>query len=199
WDGSSWSAGPTVPGFGRLSSVSCLSVNFCEVVGSGPAGENAAMFDGSSWTPQATAGVAGESLSAVTCSSTSACEAVGTAIGLGHPVTLAENWNGSTWTEQSIPNPAVSQDSRLTAVSCSSANSCAAVGQYQFSPIGLFDTLVETWDGSAWSLAPSANNVNAGANLLGGVSCVPGGVCTAVGQTRDEGGIPDTLIETGST
>ncbi|MBO0823179.1 MAG: hypothetical protein J2P27_04885 [Actinobacteria bacterium] len=198
WDGSSWSAGPTVPGFGRLSSVSCLSVNFCEVVGSGPAGENAAMFDGSSWTPQATAGVAGESLSAVTCSSTSACEAVGTAIGQGHPVTLAENWNGSTWTEQSIPNPAVSQDSRLAAVSCSSANSCATVGQYQFSPIGLFDTLVETWDGTAWSLAPSANNVNAGANLLGGVSCVTGGVCTAVGQTRDEGGIPDTLIETGS-
>ena len=198
WDGTSWSAAPSITGFSGPTSVSCVSANVCEVVGSGPAGENAALWNGSSWTPQPTAGPAGATLSAVSCSAASACEAVGEVFGLGNATTLAENWDGSAWTEQTIPNPSASQGSSLNSVSCSSATSCAAVGDYQFSPLGLFNTIAEVWDGTAWSLSTSADNVNAGANLLSGVSCVTGGLCTAAGQTRDEGGVPDTLVETGS-
>lgn len=199
WNGSAWSAAASVPGFSPVSSVSCVSASLCEIVGSGPAGQNAALWNGSSWTAQPTAGPAGATLDAVSCSAASACEAVGAIFGQGNATTLAENWNGSTWTEQTIPNPSASMGSALSAVSCTSASSCAAVGDYEFvSGLSLSNTLVEVWNGTAWSVAASANNVNGGANLLSGVSCVTGGSCTAAGQTRDEGGVPDTLIETGS-
>lgn len=196
WNGSSWSAGPAVAGFSSVGSLSCVSATFCEAVGGGPAGENAAAWNGTSWTDQAVSAA----LAAVSCASASSCEAVGQSHGPNdQPITLAESWNGSAWAAQAIPSPATTQGSTLGAVSCTSATSCTAVGQYQSSDVsdfGAFLTVAEVWDGTAWSLE-STPNPSATHNLLLGVSCGAPQVCTAVGQASDQGGDDTTLIETG--
>ena len=196
WNGSAWSAGPAVPGFSVVTSISCLSASFCEVVGQGPSGQNAAAWNGTSWTDQTMP----TSLSAVSCTAASSCEAVGQIPDQsGQLSTLAESWNGSAWTTQPTPNPSATQGSALSAVSCTSATSCTAVGQYQSSNVtnfGALQTLVEVWDGTTWSLrsTPSPSPAH---NLLSGVSCGTSHVCTAVGQALDTGGVESTLIETG--
>jgi hypothetical protein len=48
-------------------------------------------------------------------------------------VTLAERWNGISWTVQSTPNPAhgdPGSERHLNAVSCTSSGVCTAVGYY---------------------------------------------------------------------
>jgi hypothetical protein len=67
----------------------------------------------------------------------------------------------------------------LSAVSCVTALDCTAVGWYYASPQG-DQTLVETWDGTTWSVVPSPNEE--GNNYLLGVSCVSPTECMAVGK-----------------
>jgi hypothetical protein len=61
---------------------------------------------------------------------------------------------------------------------------------------GSLQTLVETWDGTAWTLQPSPNPGTRA--LLEGVSCGASQLCTAVGQALDAGGVNATLIESGN-
>lgn len=198
WNGSSWSAGPAVTGFSPVTGVSCVSASFCEAVGSGPSGDNAAVWNGTTWTAQPTPGPASSFLSAVSCAAADSCEAVGSsANSVFQEVTFAEVWNGSTWTTQPIPNPKASQGSFLRAVSCTSASSCTAVGDYQYFGGSFSNTLAEVWDGSKWSLRSTPNHPYPGHNTLSGVSCGASSVCTAVGQTENIGGTVATLIETG--
>jgi hypothetical protein len=201
WNGLSWAAGSTVPGFSNLSSVSCLSASFCEVVGYDPSGGNAAAWNGTSWTDQATPGPASNSFNSVSCNSATACEAVGQALGTNdETVPLAEVWNGSAWTIQSTPSPANSQSSSLASVSCTSASSCTAVGQYASATppnFGEPQTLAEVWDGTAWTIPATPDPSSTAQNILNGVSCGAAGACTAVGLYTDPGNVPATLIEAG--
>jgi hypothetical protein len=200
WNGSSWSAGTAVTGFPFVNSISCLSPSFCEVAGEGPSGENAAMWNGTSWAAQPTPGPASNSLDAVSCNAASSCEAVGQMPGPNdETVPLAEAWNGSAWTIQPAPGPANSRGSSLASVSCAAAGSCAAVGTYQSSSgpsFGKLQTLAEVWDGTTWSIPPTPDP-STGQNILSGVSCGASNACMAVGQAQDPGGIPATLIEAG--
>jgi len=196
WNGASWSAGPGVSGFQQVASVSCVSASYCEAVGGGPQGENAAVWNGASWSPQPTAGPAGVVLDAISCLAVNSCEAVGATFG-PITVTLAETWNGTSWAIAPTPNPPATQSSILNAVSCTSAASCTAVGQNQFTNLGLTRTLAEVWNGKTWSLRSTPSNVNAGENILDDVSCVTSAGCTAVGTTQDSGLFQTTLIEAG--
>lgn len=200
WNGSSWSAGTGLPGF-FVTSVSCLSAGFCEVVGDGPSGENAASWNGTSWTAQATPGPASNSFDSVTCTAASSCEAVGQMLNSSdEPEPLAEAWDGSTWTIQSTPDPVTTQASDLASVSCTSASSCTAVGQYGSGTVpnfGELQTLAEVWDGTSWTIATTPDPSSTGNNALAGVSCGAIDTCTAVGDNQDQGGIPATLIEAG--
>jgi hypothetical protein len=198
WDGTSWSAGPAVTGLTYVGSISCLSATFCEAVGSGANGPQAAVWNGTSWTAQTVAGPVNTALSAVSCTTARSCEAVGQVPDNGQEGTVAESWDGSAWTVQSTPNPSTTQGSQLTGVSCASATSCTAVGWYTSSNVSTFgqlQTVVEAWDGTAWSLEASPNPSTGG--QLEGVSCGSSQMCTAVGQAEDEGGVVATLIETG--
>lgn len=199
WNGSSWSAASNVPGFSGVSAVSCASPSYCEVVGGGPSGEDAAMWDGSAWSAQPTPGPVSLALSAISCPQVNSCEAVGSyrTQSSSQQVTLAEIWDGSAWARQRTPNPSAAQGSSLQAVSCTAADACTAVGDYQYSNLALSDTLAEVWDGTAWRLRTTPNIANAGQNLLSGVACGASQTCAAVGQTQDVGLIPATLIEIG--
>jgi len=199
WNGTSWSAHPSAAGFTSLSSVSCASPHSCEAAGAGPSGDDAEGWNGASWSPQATPTPAGGSsigISAVSCAGPGSCEAVGNYFSNStfQQVTLAEAWNGTAWTVQRTPNPAASFGSSLL-VSCISASSCTAVGQYLASVSNL--SLAEVWNGTAWHVRSIPNHPWAGQNILNGVSCGTSQNCTAAGVTDDFGQISATLIETG--
>jgi hypothetical protein len=86
----------------------------------------------------------------------------------------------------------------LFGVSCISADACTAVGYYVIARGGLFKTLIESWNGTHWSVVPSPNpgtRRNGNANFLDGVSCVSADACTAVGYYEDIEGDTLNLIE----
>ena len=128
------------------------------------------------WALQTTPNPSGSPLAelyTVSCTSASACTAVGddensagTAI-----LTLAERWNGSTWTVQTTVNPAGGEDS-LGGVSCTSATSCEAVGGTATG------TLAEFWNGSTWALQTTPSPAG---SSLSSVSCTSAANCEAVG------------------
>lgn len=132
----------------------------------------------------------------MSCSSAASCKAVGNySYGTGSGAsslsrTLIESWNGKTWSVASNPSPAVAY---LYGVSCSSATSCKAVGNYAMAS-GLRRTLVESWNGATWS---DVLNPSPGVAYLYGVSCSSPRSCKAVGNYAKSSGLSptDPLVE----
>src|SRR5215471_20892255 len=144
----------------------------------------------------------------VTCLSATSCTAVGYGAKkdlnntLVEPKTLVERWNGTAWSI--VPSPNRAGLDELQGVSCVSASACTAVGFSAASPKSRFSyrTLIETWNGAAWSIVPSRNPGTGRGNFLYGVSCVTAAFCAAVGHygqccTAKEN--PITEIWNGST
>jgi hypothetical protein len=209
WNGSGWVIQMTPnPGsqFSLLSGVSCSSASACTAVGdyidgSGTQVTFAERWDGTTWaiqtTPNPTAARKGSELLGVSCSSASACTAVGNyqdSIRAG--LAFAERWNGTSWAIRTTPNPIGERSSGLSGVSCGSASACTAVGTYAFAS-SLFDgaSLVEAWDGSSWQIQTSPKPNGAQASLLAGVSCSSASACTAVGNYTDSSGTRMMLAE----
>jgi hypothetical protein len=121
---------------GGLSSVSCITHDWCVAVGTaaGDHGNNVAFiasWDGSTWTvANVTPAPAAETidLNGISCVSEIVCTAVGSADARGDPTDLVERWNGSTWSVD--PGPQVPAGTALNGVSCTSDGSCTVVGSY---------------------------------------------------------------------
>ncbi len=94
--------------------------------------------------------VAQGQLFSVSCGAPNACEAVGQTVDArGNTKALAEHWNGTSWTRQSIPSvdgPVTS----LSSVSCTSSEACLAVGSYSTNTSS--GMVAERWNGHAWTL-----------------------------------------------
>jgi hypothetical protein len=104
-------------------------------------------------------------LQAVSCTSAMSCEGVGQYVSNSNDQAMvAERWNGTTWAVQATPGPASAVGSELGAVQCTSARFCAAVGQYSVSVPTL--TLAEVWNGTSWSIRPTASDPAADENEL---------------------------------
>jgi hypothetical protein len=208
-----WSVVPSPnrgPGGNALAAVACVSPVACTAVGGYPArgsrGEQrtlAESWDGSRWSvlPSPNQGRSSNALLGVSCVSPVVCMAVG---GSGFPSggaprltgigqrTLAESWDGARWSVLPIPSPG-SSGTVLNSVSCASAEACMAVGAFGNSSGG-GGTLVESWDGSRWSVEPSPNR-GPGGSGLNGVSCVSPVACMAVGSYAGRRGAQRTLAE----
>jgi uncharacterized repeat protein (TIGR01451 family) len=201
WDGVAWSAVPS-PGSGVLQSVSCSSTVACLAVGVVSGATLVQSWNGTTWTVVSSPSLPGYSrFSGVSCLSATACTAVGYDGTASGTQTVVESWNGSGLTVVPSPNPSSGLNG-LFAVSCAAANFCAAVGDWQ-SPVagtssngGPEQTLVESWDGSAWSITPSpdAPVTQSGFNALNAVSCSADGSCTAVGDFGNSSDVY-TLVE----
>jgi hypothetical protein len=179
---------------GALSGVSCPTSSFCmatDSVGGGPGGSPVPaieVWDGSAWTAQTLpvpTGTNTASVNAVSCSSAVSCVAVGS-----YPVKdqqdamLAEIWNGTTWTPQTIPQVTVGyQDGALYAVSCASAASCTAAGSFyaKTDPPRMMP-LAEHWNGSTWTMQAPVVLAGATSTEFRGISCPTAATCTAVGS-----------------
>ena len=205
--GTSWSiqtspdpSGTTAAG---LSSVSCSSSDTCTAVGSysdssGGTLTLAETSSGSSWIIQETPNPVGSDTSyidGVACSSAGSCIAAGydiTSAGIFAP--LAEAFEEGSWSIQTIPNPRGNITSELYGTSCSSSDSCAAVGSYYIDTSGDVVTLAEVWNGSKWKIETTPNPAGSTLSELTGVSCTRTDFCTAVGYYGTESGLA-TLAE----
>jgi hypothetical protein len=174
WNGIRWSvrSGPS-PGSGDSSftDVSCTSTTFCLALGSaGPARHGLIeTWDGTHWSIIAAPSPIGRSgyasLTHLSCTSPAFCMAIG---GYSQStVSLTEIWNGIRWSN--INNPAYST-SEVGAVSCTSPAFCVGAGG---------NALIETWNGTAWSIRPSPGGSSASG--LTGVSCASPSFCATVG------------------
>lgn len=191
WDETRWAIQSTPNPVGGtdsgLSSVSCPSSTACVAVGySYKAGSQVTLaerWNGRRWSIQGTpnpGAVAGNGktaaeLDGVSCSSSTSCIAVGFYLRSDSTAgTLAERWNGRSWTLQTGLGP--SAGGSLVGVSCTSSIACMAVGYS--SEGGSQATLAERWDGTRWSTQPTPHAPDA---RLTAVSCSSSRACTAVG------------------
>ena len=164
--------------------VGCVTVALCL------AGAEAASASG--WAVQPTPGPRGAALVAVSCTSPTACIAVGFNPGSGGSAkAIAERWDGQRWSIQRSPNPRGAVSSRLSGVSCTSAIACTAVGTAVFAHSQA--PLVERWNGSTWSIQPTPPTASTAA--LAGVSCPSRRFCVAVGFVFISSGDTSTLAE----
>src|SRR5206468_722911 len=121
----------------------------------------------------------------VTCLSASDCWAVGTYnsninipgfSGGDTYQTLTEHWDGTAWTVVTSPNTDATQSNYLFGLTCSSASNCWAVGLYDngintIDDHATYQTLVERWDGTSWTIITSPNTSTTQHNYLFGVTC----------------------------
>jgi Bacterial Ig-like domain (group 3) len=182
-----------------LNGVSCTSWTQCIAVG---AAENTSHvygtlieeWNGTNWFLMTSPdqGSGDNRLTGVNCSSASSCVAVGYYYPSSLPRTLVESWNGTSWTIVASPNVGAG-DNLLAGVSCSDAIDCVAVGS-SYSSTGVWQTLVESWNGTTWTIVTSPD-VGSGDNLLSGVSCTSPNDCVAAGSSHSSTGVLQTLVE----
>jgi hypothetical protein len=192
WNGSSWFLQTTKNPVGvnspKLEGVSCPTTTVCTAVGNGrsASGETPVieLLSGEEWSTQSAPlpeGAKSARLTAVSCTTTSACTAVGSyKNSSGVEMPLAMRWNGASWSIQPTPNPAGSKGSNLLGVSCATTTACKAVGSYK--PTEIEAALIESWNGSEWSLDTAAVPGESPGSKLQGVSCSSATACTAVGR-----------------
>jgi hypothetical protein len=191
WDGTSWSITPTPNPVGaadaQLNQLSCTAATACTAVGyytrEGGTLTLVERWNGTEWMIQESP-VPSEStdvqLHGVSCASASVCTAVGYYLSASSSQeALAERWNGTSWTLQTVPSPQGSTSTRLGAVSCPTVGVCTAVGTYASTGTG--HALAERWNGTAWHVQPTPDKGSTD-NELSGVSCTGASACNAVGS-----------------
>jgi hypothetical protein len=194
WNGTKWAIQPTPNPTGAidafLNGVSCTSKTSCIAVGyyDNAAGDDntlAEAWNGTKWAIQPTPNPVGAAgairLAGVSCTSKSACTAVGYYAGTSMFATLAEAWNGTKWVIQHTPNSTGASLNEFRSVSCTSKAACTAVG-YSLRSDDTDATLAERWNGTKWVIQPTPNPVGATNTVLSGVSCTSSTACTAVGD-----------------
>jgi hypothetical protein len=199
-----------------LRGVSCVSPTFCMAAGSYvPRPVRAGVYrsfplfelwDGTTWAVLASP--TGGGISGISCSSAHFCMAIGvTNVNNGGShlgeFSLAEVWRGARWSVVTSPPPppgVPAYEAQLASVTCTSRNSCVVVGSYGEKRSPGVQTLIESWDGSRWSLnhSPSPGGPPGGLNALSAVSCsaAGGAICSAVGyEAASTSGHAHAIVE----
>ena len=191
WNGSQWTNGPQ-PGQ-SVAGVSCPSTTWCMTVGAGIDGTPRGWLlnlEGGGWisistTPPTPSGGSSLMLRGVSCSSTTACTAVGSyyVASEGKFKPLVERWNGTSWSLQTAPNPPIGNaENMMLAVSCPTSTSCTTVGAANNAPF------VESWNGTSWSVQSIPAPSPSVSSKLEGISCTAANACTAVGSYKEASG-----------
>src|SRR6266702_3727555 len=191
WDGTAWSIVPTPTVVtGTLSGVAAISSTNVWAGGGFLLSSrgNTAQFlhwNGRKWSVAKSPTVAGATIFGMAAVSSSDIWAVGAVISGGVAQAFIEHWNGRNWAV--VASPAAStQNNHLDGVTAISASDVWAVGDFQ-NASGVFQTLTEQWNGTAWSIVTSP--APGSASLLNGVSADPAsGQAWAVGNFRPAGG-----------
>ena len=141
----------------------------------------------------------------VSCTSVSACTAVGgyfdDAADPPAEQTLTESGNNSGLLVVPSPNTGgAGAENSLASVSCASRGACIAVGSVSGGSVPNGATLMEAWNGTKWSIVPGL--ITRGfATSLYGVSCPSATMCMATGARYSSSGLDSgrTLTELGTS
>src|SRR5262249_1573819 len=152
-------------------------------------------WDGTSWTVVPTPDVgSNSSLLSVAATSASSAWAVGRApSAAGRGITLIEHWDGTSWSVVPSPSPGTGDADPLASVAATSASNAWAVGSTRDAS-GATRPLIERWDGTSWTVVPSANPGSTDTELAS-VTATSASNAWAVGFTLDATGLPTTLTE----
>ncbi|MUN35060.1 hypothetical protein [Actinomadura litoris] len=195
WNGTAWSvvSVPDVPnGVNFVRAISAASTKDVWAVGSdvdshsGNTDELILHWNGTQWSVLPTLPIGQNSLEAVHAVSSSDVWAVGRSLGDkgGESRNLALHWNGTAWSKVPVPNVGNSVNPNfLTGITALSSHDVWAVGAATGGADGVNQSLIEHWNGSAWSIVPSPSNPNgSNSTTLGGVAAIAPGNVTAVGS-----------------
>jgi hypothetical protein len=172
-----------------LKGASCVTPAWCAGVGTvsvlpnGASATFAETWNGSGWMTVPAPNIAGSDASqllAVSCTSTSACLAVGS-YSIGNSVVdLVESWNGRQWSIASSPTSVGFADSTLAGVSCSSATVCTAVGWESVAGLQEFP-FAANMNGGTWTTDTPPLPASTNSAAFDAVSCASAAACVAVG------------------
>jgi hypothetical protein len=195
WNGRTWTSEAVPPPKGAtydsLVGLSCTSAANCMAVGSAGADALVERWNGKAWSvvpSPAPAASHSEALNSVSCPLATDCLAVGADGTADAETTLAEQWNGTKWTVVPAPAPAGQTNVFLAAVACSSPKSCSATGGFGVEPMFPDVTILETWNGSRWTIAETIGGDGWFYAFLSGISCPNASSCMAVGSDGETGG-----------
>jgi hypothetical protein len=185
-----------------LRAVSCASEGTCVSVGEYAASSGGSRtmakvkMPGLPWQifPPVNPGTTGNYLTGVSCAPSSACTAIGSYASPGVSSALAERWNGSTWAVQSMPTPPAGTTYTLNGVSCPTSNSCFAVGYSSTESGAKQAPLVESWNGTSWTVSSVPSPEGYARSGLEGVSCTSASDCWAVGYGYAQKGLPTLAL-----
>jgi hypothetical protein len=204
WDGTSWaivaSLNTSATQHNVLNSVICSSGSNCWAAGTFFTGTNyqtlIEQWNGTAWaiveSPNTNTSKS-NILNGVTCGLASECWVVGQFYTGSAYRTLIQRFDGTSWTITTSANTSTTPNNRLFDVACMSGSDCWAAGiSYSGSD---YQTLIERWDGTSWSIVPSPDPSATRDNVLFGVTCVSSAECWAVGFTFiPNGAVPRTLV-----
>ncbi len=197
WNGAAWKM-TKVPEpantISNLSDVSCTAPKSCVAVDAYNPKTLVQSWNGTTWRPGKVPLPAstGPSLVGVSCLTAKFCVATGTHYANPtHFTAIVLFWNGSVWKSAAVPSPGAGY-ADLVSVSCATAKSCLAVGQYHFGPYeNSGNEYAATWNAKAWKLVkvptPPGGGPGKGSSLTS-VKCLSVTYCVAVGST----GVPGT-------
>jgi len=201
WNGSEWKAQPAGDPDGvaaGISTLSCVSAAYCVAGGSAPSGPGSskpllASWNGETITPMKVPAPAATDIPtdygppviyAISCVSTTSCAAAGTYLTDSSATTgfgFTEVLSGNAWKESTITWPQGTSLSMLFGVSCTSAESCLAVGAAGSSGTGL-STAAVSYNGKAWVRQTDLPR-HGNSDYFGDVSCPAANDCMTAGQT----------------
>jgi hypothetical protein len=181
WDGSVWNI-VTTPNvgsnFNQLYSVAAVSSNNVWTVGA--SSDNNVLFqpliehwDGMQWSTVANPLAPGTSAFIYGIASLAANDiwAVGyIQVGFSAQQPLAVHWDGSSWSLVTTPSTSPANNDILWSVTALSPGDVWAAGYSVDRVSGNYNTLIEHWNGSAWSIVPSPNPSGSIYNFLWGIA-----------------------------
>ena len=194
WDGSVWSIVSSPAGTESLADVTALSSNNVWAVG-GFVATATIHWDGTQWSTVSSPnpGDYENSLSGITAVASNDLWAVGISYSGGCCAgqTLTLHWDGIQWNDVSSPNLG-GYSSRLNAVESTATDNVWAVGDADAPTGNQHQTLVEHWDGTAWTIVNSPSP-GPDSNYLHNIRAVTADDIWAVGE-YSSGSFFGTLI-----
>ena len=177
WDGAQWTDVPNTGNAG-LSGVAALGAADVWAVGG-----NAIHWQGNTWTPTPLPAFTStaNTLRGVAARAGNDVWAVGN-YGPSFSKSITQHWDGQAWSIVTSPQPGTANN--LYGVAAAAADEVWAVGNMYDGTAGYFvETLIEHWNGSAWSVVPSPN-VTPGDSRLTDVAARAANDVWAVGSSH---------------
>lgn len=177
---------------GSLFGLACTSAKSCVAVGEDWATYDPLVEDwnGARWTASELPLPSGQYFSVldgVSCAAPDSCIAVGSDssdyVGVATSRSLAESWNGRSWTRIMLPNPAGGYGYELSSASCTSAENCVLTGVYTLDGSGRIAAFAEVLSGGKWRVYKLPGVVSSSYNsVIDQVACMSAASCVAVGS-----------------